>query len=375
MYDIIIIGTGPIGAGAARHASAAGAKIAVIGPNEAPRDTHTVWSSHYDAARLTHRSARNVQLAQYALEAIANYRIIEAQSGISFYTPCGTLSLSHDLGGFSYTSQRTAIEQALGFTYVDYPPHQITHAFPMLSADLGYHGVYDGPPSGYIAPRAMVAAQLTCAQQQGATVVRDIVTQLTPHSDFVTVTTSDGATLRATRVILAAGAYSGLCGLLPTPVPHSIKSETVTLGRVSATTAARMATMPSMMVDCVSDVISDAYLTPPLQYPDGEWYFKLGSNSIHDLFFDTLPGLQQWIKNSDMKATQLAQIALLNQLFAGVEWLEFTSLPCVITRTPDGVPTISNVHPRVTAVVGCNGSLAKSGDTIGRVAFELAHAS
>ena len=43
----------------------------------------------------------------------------------------------------------------------------------------------------------------------------------------------------------------------------------------------------------------------------------------------------------------------------------------VVSRTPDGVPSISNVHPRVTAVVGCNGSLAKSGDTIGRVAVEF----
>lgn len=372
MYDLIIIGTGPIGAGAARHASATGANVAIIGPTEPHRASHTVWSSHYDAARLTHRSARNVQLAQYALEAITNYRTIEAQSGIPFYTPCGTLSLSHDLGGFSYTAQRTAIEQALDFRYVDYTPTAITHTFPMLSADLGYHGVYDGPPSGYIAPRAMVAAQLTCAQQQGATIVRDIVTQLTPRHDFVTVTTHDGLTLHAQRVIVAAGAYSGLCGLLPTPVPHTIKGETVTLGKVSAATAARMATMPSMMVDCVSDVISDAYLTPPLQYPDGEWYFKLGSNSIHDLFFDTLPALQHWIKNGDMAATHQAQIALLKQLFAEVEWLDFTSLPCVITRTPDGVPSISNVHPRVTAVVGCNGSLAKSGDTIGRVAVEFA---
>lgn len=368
MYDLIIIGTGPIGAGAARHASATGAHVAIIGPSEPHRASHTVWSSHYDAARLTHRSARNVQLAQYALEAINNYRTIEAQSGIPFYTPCGTLSLSHDLGGFSYTAQRTAIEQALDFRYVDYAPSDISHTFPMLSGDLGYYGVYDGPPSGYIAPRAMVAAQLTCAQHQGATIIRDIVTQLTPHADAVTVTTHDGLTLHAQRVIVAAGAYSGLCGLLPAPVPHTIKGETVTLGRVSAATVARMADMPSMMVDCTSDVISDAYLTPPLQYPDGEWYFKLGSNSIHDLFFDNLPALQHWIKNGDMAATHHAQIALLKQLFAGVAWLDFASLPCVITRTPAGVPSISNVHPRVTAVVGCNGSLAKSGDTIGRVA-------
>jgi len=372
MYDLIIIGAGPIGAGAARHASATGANVAIIGPNEPERASHIVWSSHYDAARLTHRSARNLQLAQYAHEAISNYRAIEAQSGIPFYTPCGTLSLSHDLGGFSYTAQRTAIEQALGFRYVDFTPSTLDQAFPMLSRNLGYHGVYDGPPSGYIAPRAMVAAQLACAHQHGATIIRDIVTQLTPQHDQVTITTLDGLTLQAQRVIVAAGAYSGLCGLLPTPVPHTIKSETVTLGKVSATTAARMTDMPSMMVDCVSDVISDAYLTPPVQYPDGEWYFKLGSNSIHDLFFDNLSALQHWIKHGDVAATHHAQIALLNALFAGVEWLDFASLPCVITRTPDGVPRISNVHPRVTAVVGCNGSLAKSGDTIGRVAVAFA---
>lgn len=84
MEQLIIIGAGPVGTGAARHAAHAGMAPLIIAPYEGTRADHTVWSSHYDQGRLTHRSARNVTLARYALEAISNYRAIEAESGIDF---------------------------------------------------------------------------------------------------------------------------------------------------------------------------------------------------------------------------------------------------------------------------------------------------
>ena len=48
MHDIIIIGAGPIGSGAARHASMQGRGVTVIAPHEGERHNHIVWSSHYD---------------------------------------------------------------------------------------------------------------------------------------------------------------------------------------------------------------------------------------------------------------------------------------------------------------------------------------
>ncbi|MFM7677464.1 MAG: NAD(P)/FAD-dependent oxidoreductase, partial [Roseiflexaceae bacterium] len=252
MYDIAIVGCGPIGSGAARHASRAGLTTCIIGPHEAPRATHQVWSSHYDCGRLTHRSARNLQLALWANEALATYADIEQQSGIPFHVACGTLSISRDLRNFRYTAIRDQLESHLHFQYEDYTTDTLISRFPMLNADLGMVGIYDGAPAGYIDPRAMVKAQLICAQQQGTTLVRDIVTQLITHDDHVVIHTHDGQRIHTAHVIVAAGAYSGLCGLLPTPVPHTVKTETVVLGEISAATAAQLADMPSMMVDCVS---------------------------------------------------------------------------------------------------------------------------
>lgn len=372
MYDIVIVGCGPIGSGAARHASRAGLRTCIIAPPEPERTHHHVWSSHYDSGRLTHRSARNIQLAEWSNEAIRNYAAIEQQSGIRFHHACGTLSISRNLANFSYTAIRPLLEQRLGFTYVDYTPDTLTLQFSMLNPALGMSGLYDPAPSGYIDPRAMVRAHVACAQQHGTHVHPDIVTRLTPHGDHVLVHTQTGTDIRAAHVIVAAGAYSGVCGLLPTPVTHTIKSETVVLGHISADTAQALAGMPSMMVDCVSDVISDAYLTPPICYPDGKWYIKLGSNSIHDVFFDNLAQLQAWIRADAMPAVHHAQVALLQELFPAIPFLGFTGAPCVITRTPSGVPEIVRGHARITAVVGCNGSLAKSGDVIGRLAFEHA---
>ncbi|MFM2308999.1 MAG: putative sarcosine oxidase [Chloroflexota bacterium] len=367
MDDVIVIGAGPIGAAAAHHASKRGMRVRIIGPTEAPRATHQVWSSHYDAGRLTHRSARNVPLALLALESIQRYRDIEHRSGIDFYTPCGTLSLSASLESFSYTRIRADLEAALGFRYDDFSANQLTSRFPMLASDLPYAGVYDGPPSGIINPRRMVAAHLVLAVQYGAQLERDIVTQVQTHSDMVAVHTSDGQTYKAARAIIAAGAYSGLSGLLPTPVEHTVKSETVTLAEVSAAQAEALHGMPSMMVDCQSDILSDAYLTPPVKYPDGKWYLKLGSNSTEDVFFSSAGQIRQWVTGDVPSATHTAQRALIQSLFRGIDWLGFQSVPCIITRTPSGVPEITKVHERVATMVGCNGSLAKSSDAVGRV--------
>lgn len=371
MHDVVIIGAGPIGSGAARHASMQGRAVTVIAPHEATRETHTVWSSHYDQGRITHRSARNITLAHWANQAITEYHSIESQSGISFYRPCGTLTLSASSEGFSYTQQRHQLEHDLAFQYEEYTPDELPKRFPVLAQNLPYGGLFDGPPSGIINPRRYVAAQLACAAQYGAIRIDDVVTRLTPHHDYVTLTTHSGSEYKAQHVIVAAGAYSGLCGLLPTPITHTIKSEIVTIGEVSADTAAALADMPSMMVDCDSPVIEDAYLTPPVEYPDGKWYIKLGSNSVHDQFFESHAALTDWIRTGDRSATHQAQVALLRQLFVDLEWRSFDSLPCVITRTPTGLPEIQRLHARVTAVVGCNGSLAKSGSIVGKLAVQV----
>lgn len=370
MEEVIVVGAGPIGSGAAYEASARGYHVTVIAPHEVSREQHTVWSSHYDEGRLTHRSARQMTLARWANQALQQYRRIEALSGIEFYTPCGTLTLSASSDGFSYTNQRTLIESALDFRYVDYSSDELATAFPMLSRALPYHGLYDAPPSGMIRPRRMVAAHLACAAQHGAVRHDDVVTRITPHTDNVHVETASGHVYTTQRVIVAAGAYSGLSALLPRKVEYTIKSEVVTLGEISAETAALLGNMPSMMVDCQDDIIEDAYLTPPLCYPDGKWYIKLGSNSIDDQFFRSADALRQWIRAGDTHRTHHAQIALLRSLFDQLDWISFRSLPCVITRTPHGLPFIERHHPRLTAVVGCNGSLAKSGYIVGTVAVD-----
>jgi len=370
MIDVLIIGAGPIGSGAAHAASAQGHAVTVIAPHEVARDHHIVWSSHYDQGRITHRSARNLTLAHWANQAIHQYRSIETQSGIDFYTPCGTLTLSASSDGFSYTQQRRQLEQELNFSYEEYTPDALSKRFHMLSCNLPYSGLYDGPPAGIINPRQMVAAQLACATQLGAVQHNDIVTSVHPHHEYVAIRTHTGVEHRAQRVIIAAGAYSGLYGLLSSPITHTIKGETITLGEVDASTAAHLRDMPSMMVDCDSPIIEDAYLTPPIQYPDGKWYIKLGSNSVYDPFFESYEALSHWIRHGDATATYHAQKELLITLFDQIEWRSFQSIPCVITRTPSGLPEIRRIHPRITAVVGCNGSLAKSGNIVGQLAVK-----
>ena len=90
-FETIVVGNGLIGSAAARYLSELGEDVALIGQAE-PTDETThdgVFASHYDQRRLTHVAGRSGYWPTVKRNAIADYRALEAQSGIAFYDPVG----------------------------------------------------------------------------------------------------------------------------------------------------------------------------------------------------------------------------------------------------------------------------------------------
>lgn len=374
MLDVVVVGKGLIGSAAARHLAEAGARVAIVGPDEpASYTTHDgVFASHYDQGRLAHRSARHLIWAQLAARSLAAYPVITARSGVAFYTARGTLSLVRDAGSFSYTAHHQQIERALGFTYRHFTaPAVIAQAFPALACPPGYQGLLDPAPAGFINPRALLRAELALAEAAGVQVVREIAETASSSGGRVCVRTRAGSQFQANALLVATGAFANCFALLPRQPAITVKSEVVTLGEVDAAGASTLADLPALLYDIDSSAISEIYLVPPVEYPNGRTYIKLGSNAAADRLLGSLAEIQAWMRAGDAEPISTHQQAAIEQLFPSVRFPSFAASRCLIARTPSGLPYIDQVDARTFVALGGNGAAAKSADTLGELAARL----
>ncbi|MDX1524464.1 MAG: FAD-dependent oxidoreductase, partial [Anaerolineae bacterium] len=148
--EVIVVGAGLIGAAAARYLSQAGASVAVIGPAE-PADYQShkgVFSSHYDSGRLTHRLSKDLTWGHLAHQAQQQYRLIETQSGLRFYEPCGGLTVALNLTRLGQAHDWPAIVEAFGVPVTHYPDAQaITARHPMFAFPATMQGYFEPNPA------------------------------------------------------------------------------------------------------------------------------------------------------------------------------------------------------------------------------------
>ena len=127
----------------------------------------------------------------------------------------------------------------------------------------------------------MLRAQITVAEANGAAIVRETVLRIETVGDGALLELTDGSSIRARDVVVAAGAFTGFHELLPRPLPFRTETETIVLGRVSGDDGERLGGEPTVVYLVDDPEISDLYMTPPIRYPDGELYVKAGCE--HDL--------------------------------------------------------------------------------------------
>lgn len=366
-----------MGSAAARHLSVLDDGVALIGPAEpADQTAHDgVFASHYDQGRLTTRLSKDVTWSRLARHAMAGYRALEQAAGIDFYRPVGRVAAE---AAYSPKPERAAaldIAAAEEIPFTLYAPEDRRWRlqFPALDFPDGFGVLVEPDPAGYINPRAMLQAQLTLAERQGTAVIRETVVDVRERAAGVTVQTDSGGQYHAERLLVAAGAFTNFNRLLPRPIPLKVKTETIILGRVSPETAAALADMPVVTYQIADPAIDDIYMTPPMRYPDGEFYVKMGCNTRADTWPTSLEAVQTWFRTGNSDACQPAMAAAMQSLLPQVEFLGMTTKRCIVCYTPSGLPTIDQVSERIYVAAGGNGSGAKGSDTLGRLAAGLVY--
>ncbi|WP_027664247.1 NAD(P)/FAD-dependent oxidoreductase [Rhizobium leguminosarum] len=367
-FRFIVIGRGMMGAAAAKYLARQTDGVAVIGPDEPDdRKTHQgVFASHYDEGRITRTIDPDRNWALLANRSIDRYGEIARDSGIDFYREVGCVVVAPTGGDYLEKTRQAAVSLGVETSLLD--EQGLKAAFPFFAFPDGGAGVFEARGAGHISPRKLVKAQSLLAEKAGATVIRDHVVSIRSEGGSAVVETAGGLTYRAEKVLLAAGGFSIAENLLPQPVAMTVYARTVTLFEVSDADAARLAAMPSLILRAPG---IDIYLLPPIRYPDGKFYLKIGGDP-DDLALRDDTEMRAWFKTEgrDMVRAHLKRI--VEGLVPDMVPLSISTAACVVSHTESGYPMIGySSSPEIAVLTGCAGTSAKSSDEIGRLGAEL----
>ncbi len=375
-YDYIVIGKGLMGAAAARHLAIERQSVAVIGPDEpVDRTTHQgIFGSHYDEGRITRILDPDPIWARLAQRSLGRYRDIEAQSGITFYHEVGHLMVGPEPRvDTDFMACVQSVAKDLDVTCDTLADAAIGEQFPNLAFESGSMGMYQPHTAGHVSPRSQVRAQVAAAQKQGVTVIPEIVHRVDPTASAVAVTTATGQVVHGQHVLVATGGFSNTQALLPRPLEIDVYARTIVLLELGPADVSRLQGMPSIIYK-PRDPAGHYYILPPIRYPDGNYYLKIGGYpQEHTL--GSLEALQGWFRGKGTAEAARHLEAKLHRVVPGLRPVAVHSDSCVTTSTPTGQIYADRIGDgRIGVLVGGNGSAGKSADEIGRVgALMIAH--
>lgn len=372
-FKYIVVGAGMMGAAAARHLAVNGDGIALIGPRE-PADikSHTgVFASHYDAARITRTIDGNADWARLANRSIGRYAQIERDSGVAFYGEVGCLIVGKRRGtGFPYIENVCAAAEKLEVETQILDDAALREQFPYFSFEAGCEGVFERKNAGYVDPRELVRAQIIIAEKYGVTRIDDIAVRVRQNGNVTTVTTASGQSYTAEKVLVAAGGFSVAEGLLPQKLNMQVYGRTVAFFEIPDDELDHYAGMPSLIYE-PADPRKHIYLLPPVRYPDGKVYLKIGGEPV-DIVLNGEHEIRNWFRAGGSPKVRDDFSEIIETLVPAIDRSRISMAACVTSYTPNGFPAIGyTASPGIAVLTGGCGAAAKSSDEIGRLGAEL----
>lgn len=358
---IAVIGAGMFGAAAAKYLAQDGQDVTLIGPGEpADKAAHEgLFGSHYDEGRITRGLDPWPFWSRVSRASIARYREIEAASGIAFFNEVGSLMAGPE--GSAQILRLQSVAERDGVACDSYRGADLARAFPFFTFPDTTLALHEPRLAGHINPRALVRAQIALARKAGARVVEEEVTGLDDTEQGVTAVTP---TQRLTfdRVLLATGGFSRL--LTGDALPLQVFARTAALFRVEPEEAARLREMPTLIY--LGPNGEDPYLLPPIRYPDGHLYLKMGGDRV-DRDLPDRAALTDWFRSGGDADVAGMLEAMLMERMPELKISARDRMACVTTYTPDNIPHLTALSDRVHTVIGGGGRGAKNSDEVGRL--------
>jgi len=374
IYDVAVIGAGMFGSAAGKYLAAAGLRTLIIGAVE-PQNWQThdgVFGSHYDEARITRIVDPDPYWGELAARSIAQYPVIEEQSGIKFHHAVGCLRVA-SLQQNGASAQRHCMENGdqQNAKYKVLSGGETAQQFPYFHFLRDIDAIWESGAAGYINPRKLVQAQLKIAQNNDAILKRETAQEIIPETDAVKFLTREGQIYHSRKVLLAAGAYTKFL------LKHGDELQAHPVQVMLAEVEGPSANMPCLIYMLKNHPqIEDIYLLPPIQYPDGKWYLKIGAFPHHLQIAKTENELKNWFQHEPSDEETHATKQALKELMPALKVLSYRVVPCAWTYAPQTQPYIKilfqeDAKGRIAVATGGCGRGAKSSDAIGKLGAEL----
>ncbi|MGI9017249.1 MAG: NAD(P)/FAD-dependent oxidoreductase [Euzebya sp.] len=343
IYDVAIIGAGVHGAAAAFHLATMGVRTVVV-ERDAPAQGPTGRSSAVCRAYYT-----NPFLARVARESLQFFKRFdqETNGGDAGFCPTGALFL-HPESDLEQLRQATTYLNSIGTRTELLDREQLAARFPAVSlAGVGY-GSWE-QDAGYADPAGTTTGLIGRAVELGTTLLnRTTVTAIHSSSSGVVVACDTGEEVRADRLLIAAGPWTGpLAAQVGASLPLTVERHFVATFRWGGSPPLPFA---------LADVVGEYYLRP-----EGQDQFLMGP---------LVPEPQVDPDTFDSHLAQGESLGLITRAVKRVPQLVeaqptggWASLYDV---SPDWQPVIGQIADRVFVDAGTSGHGFKLAPALGR---------
>lgn len=378
LYDVAVVGAGPIGSATARHLAETGVAVVVVGPEDPAGtiDPSMPWSGWSDESRMFHAIDVPLPSAILARRARNRFADIEERSGIDFVTAHEAITVSVDRPGKHLDGPESRHHSDLdlllsnaadlGVPIERMDDRELARRYPAVKWVSGAVGLRQ--PQGLVLnPRTFVAAQLTLAHRAGIDHVASRVVAIREDRAGVQLETTTLGTVRARKVVVAAGPYINLDQLLPRQLDTGLMGMTVALARVPENTML----FPTLMYSTLtSEVPFAGLIVPPIRYPDGKWYVKATGIGAMEPLPNDAAAVQEWVYSGGDAAGAEQMIDPLTSLVPDLQVEAVVTKPCLVTENRGSRPYIGQVTDSV--VVATEGEHGVTiADEVGRLAADL----
>ncbi len=371
IYDFAVIGKGLIGSAAAKYLAAQGSVI-IVGPDEPKNSGHgVVYASHYDQARIQRITGTDDCWTTLNRRSAKKYRALQEATGIYFHREIGCLYVNPH-GWDLYLERIKFLSPPGDKQHLLYNREQgWDNQFDAYQFPKGSVGFLEKELAGTINPRLLIEAQLQALTARNGKVLRSVAEKIIRSNEEWLIMTQGGNVVKARQALVAAGAFSNCFNLLPVKLDLTLKSEATIWAAVSEAESKRLEQLPALLYEIETPEVQNIYLVPPVEYPDGRHYIKMGANLSEDVFFTDLNGIQKWFQSpADESSLKKLEIHL-HQLLPNVDLETVFPKKCIVTKTAHGKPYIGEIEKDLFVSTGGNGYSAMCSDALGELSAEL----
>ena len=220
------------------------------------------------------------------------------------------------------------------------------------------------------------------AQNNGCEVLDDIVNKVEEVHEGGTavmkVCTEKDKDITSKRVLLCTGAFTAFRQLIPQGLIPNIDlvRQAVIFAELGQGDLKKMKNAPAGVFSLGTRTTNTkdkvgCYFLPPIKYPDGKVYLKLGHSAQFEKILHTEQEVHDWYSKPVPPEVQEGLKEILHTVFPDIKPLSYHCDACVTCTTPTRLPYIDMVRPKLGVLLGGNGYGAKASDQLGKLGADM----